>query len=247
MQILTLIVVFANNILKLNQTKDRLRPKYLFLVATAASCVTRGISLLLIMEQAEGIWLEVLYTGPILLWITSLVIFVAHLGGCCMILQKKETNLINSILVWVPPCLRIESSYPVIFYVYFITKSNFLHSIILLSIILYTMIILASMYFSNKLIIELDEAIWMVPFLERMRKLVLVVSGFLTLRIVLLIWMYTNHVTLNNGLNLLLVDIFLGEIAPYAALIYVRLPIPRQGQSNAKEIELKSVQVPLLS
>lgn len=55
--------------------------------------------------------------------------------------------------------------------------------------------------------------------------------------------MYSSYISLN--LDIILVDILIGEVIPYATLIYYKIPIPRhqneEQKKKQKEVEMKSI------
>lgn len=104
LEMVAILVCLANNMIKLYGMKTK-SLKFWFLVTVSGSGALRGISLLVIMEQPSGAWLDFLYTAPTLLWIQSFIIFIGHLVICYQVLANKDSNFVHQCICYSPLCL----------------------------------------------------------------------------------------------------------------------------------------------
>ncbi|KAM3143598.1 hypothetical protein pb186bvf_004360 [Paramecium bursaria] len=195
----------------------------------------QGITLLLLTEQPEGLWLDFLYTGPTLLWIISMIIFMAHLGGCYLQIAEQEVGYLNYVYLTTPAIIFV--------YIYCITQPNFLEHILGLLITFYASIVIGCLFFGHKLLLELVEDTWLVPFLKQIQKLVNYLSVAFCLRMLLFIAISAQYITLSQFI--ILFDIIIGEVFPYIFLLCMKIQAPNN--QNHNETEMRYMNEPLLS
>ncbi|CAD8148476.1 unnamed protein product [Paramecium octaurelia] len=237
-EMIAVLVCLASNMVKLHSMKNK-NLKFWFLVSVSASSAFRGMSLLLIMEQPQGIWLDFLYTAPILFWIQSYIIFIGHLAICMSVLANKDTNIIQYSIYYSPVCLVLS-------YVYFLIKDGFLERVLILQFLLYGALIIGCLYFSNKLFSDLEDDDWIIPFLSQVNKLIQTISISLALRLLIFFLIFANYVQLN--IDLILIEVFMGELVPYYALTFFKIPPPKHDNDSraGTQMELQNLEGPLM-